>query len=116
MDAARGMTRASSACASDPNSACCYSCSFATPAGCPAREQDPACCPPGGAGAGCEMSPLIPPTEEQTRLGSNLRCYDQKRKYGYEYLYPIQRYVLGLTSPWLPEGFDEIGRPLVDDQ
>jgi hypothetical protein len=28
----------------------------------------------------------------------------------------VQRYVLGLTSPWLPEGFDEQGRPLLDDQ
>jgi hypothetical protein len=116
MDEARGMTRGSSACATDPNSACCYSCSFSTPAGCTPREQDPACCPPGEGGAGCQVSPLIFREEEQTLLGSNLRCYDQKRKYGYDYLYPIQRYVLGLTSAWLPEGFDEIGRPLVDDQ
>lgn len=119
MDATRGMTRGSSACDTDPNSPCCYSCSFATPEGqgCVPREQDPACCPPGAGGAACtEMKPLISPEEERTTLGPNLRCYDQKRKYGYDYLYPVQRYVLGLTSPWLPEGFDEQGRPLLDDQ
>jgi hypothetical protein len=121
MDAARGMTRGSSACDADPNSPCCYSCSFATPEGqgCVPREQDPACCPLAANGTACtpeQMSPLITPEEERSELGPNLRCYDQKRKYGYDYLYPVQRYVLGLTSPWLPEGFDEQGRPLLDEQ
>jgi hypothetical protein len=114
-DQSRGITRASAACDSDPNSACCYSCSFETPAGCTAKEQDTGCCPPGTDGAACTgVEPLISPEEERSRLGQNLRCFDQKRKYGYDYLYPIQRYVLGLTSPWLPEGFDEQGRPLTD--
>jgi hypothetical protein len=117
-DKERGMTRGSSACDADPNSPCCYSCSFNTPEGkgCVPREQDPACCPAGPDGTCTAMTPLISPDEERTRLGPNLRCYDQKRKYGYDYLYPVQRYVLGLTSPWLPEGFDEQGRPLVNDQ
>ncbi|MEO8183979.1 MAG: hypothetical protein ABI895_34585 [Deltaproteobacteria bacterium] len=117
MDLVRGMTRASSTCETDPNSPCCYACSFATPAGCTPREQDPACCPPGENGAACtETTPLLSYEEDRTRFGGNLRCYDQKRKYGYDYLYPVQRYVLGLTSPWLPEGFDEQGRPLVNAQ
>lgn len=114
VDNRRGITRASSACDSDPNSPCCYACSFATPTDCGPKQEDPGCCPPGEGGAGCTVQPLIPPEEERTRLGQNLRCFDQKRKYGYDYLYPAQRYVLGLTSPWLPEGFDAQGRPLAD--
>jgi hypothetical protein len=114
-DSNRGITRASAACDTDPNSACCYACSFDTPAGCAPKEQDVGCCPPGDSGEACtSVEPLIPPEEERARLGQNLRCFDQKRKYGYDYLYPVQRYVLGLTSPWLPEGYDERGRPLTE--
>jgi hypothetical protein len=114
LEQGQGITRGSSACAADPGSACCYSCTFETPAGCTPKEQDPACCPPGEA---CSAeSAIIPPQEEQETYGQNLRCFDQKRKYGFDYLYPVQRYILGLTSPWLPEGFDEHGEPLRDDQ
>ncbi len=114
LEQGQGITRGSSACAADPASACCYSCTFETPAGCTPKEQDPACCPPGEA---CTAdSAIIPPQEEQETYGQNLRCFDQKRKYGFDYLYPVQRYILGLTSPWLPEGFDEHGEPLRDDQ
>jgi hypothetical protein len=114
-DEKRGITRASAACDSDPNDACCYSCSFEAPPGCSPKREDAGCCPPGAGGVACAaVEPLISPEEEQLRLGRNLRCFDQKRKYGYDYLYPVQRYVLGLTSPWLPEGFDEQGRPLTD--
>ena len=42
---------------------------------------------------------LISVLEEVDQLHPNLRCFDQRRKYGFEYLYPVQRYVLGLTSP-----------------
>jgi hypothetical protein len=35
------------------------------------------------------------PTEED---GPNLRCWDQKRRFGVDMLYPIRRYVDGLTS------------------
>jgi hypothetical protein len=115
-DNTRGITRASAACDADPDSACCYSCSFETPAGCPAKEQDTGCCSPGEDGSACRVQTLISPQEERERLGQNLRCFDQKRRYGYDYLYPVERYVLGLTSPWLPEGFDEHGAPLTDAQ
>jgi hypothetical protein len=114
MDSASGMTRASSACESEPNSPCCFACAFEAPAGCTPREQDPACCP---AGAACTSATrVLSYNEDRMRFGTNLRCYDQKRKYGYTYLYPIQRYVLGLSSPWLPEGFDQTGSPLLNDQ
>ena len=114
VDSGRGITRASSACDADPNSPCCYSCSFATPSGCTPKQDDPGCCPPDAGGGACTVQPLIGPDEERERLGQNLRCVDQKRKYGYDYLYPVERYVLGLSSPWLPEGFDARGRPLAD--
>ena len=32
----------------------------------------------------------------------NLRCYDQKQRFGFDLLYETQRYVTGLTSPTLP--------------
>jgi len=116
VDSARGITRGSSACDADPNGACCYSCSFAAPSGCTPREEDPGCCPPGAEGEGCAVQALMSPAEDDSRFGQNLRCFDQKRKYGYDYLYPVERYVLGLTSAWLPEGFDAQGRPLADDR
>jgi len=108
IDQSRGITRASSACDANPNDACCYSCVADAPAGCAPKAEDPAC-------AAGEAAALITVQEEVDRLHPNLRCFDQRRKYGFEYLYPVQRYVLGLTSPWLPEGFDERGEPLKDE-
>ncbi len=108
VDESRGITRASSACDTNPNDACCYSCVADAPQECPPKAEDPAC-------AAGDTVALITPAEEVDRLHPNLRCVDQRRKYGFEYLYPVQRYVLGLTSPWLPEGFDEHGEPLRDE-
>ncbi len=105
LDQSRGITRASAACESDPNDACCRSCSFAVPAGCPSNEED----------AACSTSPIMAREEEQSVYGQNLRCIDQRRKYGFDYLFPVERYVLGLTSAWLPEGYNELGEPLRDE-
>ncbi len=74
--------KASSACANDPNDACCYSCGQKTPpAGCPV---DPAC-----AGA-----PRYAANEDP----QGLHCFDQKRRYGIDFLYPIERYVNAFTQ------------------
>ena len=32
----------------------------------------------------------------------NLRCWEQKRRFGIDFLHPIARYVRGLTSPTVP--------------
>ncbi|HNS98229.1 MAG TPA: hypothetical protein PKL73_14860 [Polyangiaceae bacterium] len=34
----------------------------------------------------------------------NLRCWDQKRRFGIDFLYPVQRYVKALTDPVLENG------------
>jgi hypothetical protein len=75
------MSRAASVCASDPNSACCYACGSAPPAGCSA---DPV----------CETEPTLTAAED----GINLRCQDQKRRFGVDFLYPTERYVHALTD------------------
>lgn len=78
------MSRAASACASDPNSACCYACGSTPPAGC---SPDPS----------CETQPLLTTPEDSL----NLRCEEQKRRFGADFLYPIERYVRALTAPKL---------------
>jgi hypothetical protein len=70
-----------SACAKNPDDPCCASCGQATPAGC---GPDPAC---------------NVPTLDDAQDPINLRCFDQKRRFGIDFLYPVQRYVDGLTSP-----------------
>jgi hypothetical protein len=76
-----------SACAKDPNDQCCLPCTtLAVPAGCTPLADDPACKP-------AEV-PL------QTREDhTNLRCMENKRRFGIDFLYPTSRYVGALTQP-----------------
>jgi hypothetical protein len=81
----RPMFKGSSKCAEDPNDKCCYSCPLTPPAGCavdPACESDP------------QNENRLQPSED----GQNLRCYQQKRRFGVDFLYPTQRYVNALTQ------------------
>ena len=82
------MPRGSSACTDDPNAACCYMCGTRPPAGC---DADPVCDvePEAGTSKG-----RLAPADD----GLNLRCFDQKQRYGYDFLYPTQRYVNALTQ------------------
>jgi hypothetical protein len=68
------------ACAVDPDDACCRSCGQAPAAGCDDSQDD---C----AGALTTLDDHV-----------NLRCFDQKRRFGIDFLYPIQRYVDALTD------------------
>jgi hypothetical protein len=77
------MSRGSTICATDPNDPCCYSCWAAPPNGCAA---DPAC-----------STATLPTDEDEI----NLRCFDQKRRFGFETLYPVARYVNALTQPFI---------------
>ena len=73
------MYRSTSACQANPNDKCCQACAETTAnAGCPAIGSDPAC-------AGGNTLPV-----QDDDL--NLRCWDQKRRFGFELLYPIERY------------------------
>lgn len=79
------MLRSSSACAANPNDPCCQSCASASAnPGCPALTSDPECAKGTTLDAAADTL--------------NLRCYAQKRRFGIDLLYPVQRYVDGLTS------------------
>jgi hypothetical protein len=71
-----------SACAVDPNDPCCFSCddtTAAVPEGCQPPSADPAC------------------GEEPIRA-TNTACFDQKRRFGIDFLYPTSRYVTALQD------------------
>jgi hypothetical protein len=69
-----------SECLTNPDDPCCASCGQAPPTGC-------------GPSANCDGLPLSP---EEDRLA--LRCFDQKRRFGIDFLYPIERYVSALRD------------------
>jgi hypothetical protein len=68
-------------CAANPSDPCCASCGQPAPTGC-APSTD--CSLPGF-------------DEQEDPL--NLRCFDQKRRFGIDFLFAIDRYVDGLTLP-----------------
>jgi hypothetical protein len=70
-----------SECAVDPMDPCCASCAQMPPTGCAPNENDPSC--------------LLPQAPDET---INLRCFDQKRRFGIDFLYPIDRYIQGFTQ------------------
>lgn len=76
------MFRSTSACAVDPNDACCQSCGEAVAHdGCPAIAQDSEC-----------LKGVTLPVQDDDL---NLRCFDQKGRFGFSMLYPTSRYVSG---------------------
>ncbi len=88
------------ACAIDPNDPCCRSCGQEPGDGCDT------------SGDACDGAPLS--TLEDN---INLRCFDQKRRFGIDFLYPIDRYVTGLTSSRVPNRVGElVPNPLLADR
>ena len=81
-----GLPRATAACATNPDDPCCTSCGAPTPAGCTPAAQDPECSKNGGT--------YTPPEDHV-----NLRCWEQKKRYGVDFLYPLNRYVNALKNP-----------------
>jgi hypothetical protein len=80
------LPRSTAACAADPNSPCCRSCRLiesSPPPGCAPLEIDSACTP----AYHTDMSDAL-----------NLRCWEQKRRFGLDFLFPMSRYVAGLTE------------------
>jgi len=76
--------RGTQACLTNPNDPCCRSCALyeaSPPPGCNPLDSDPNC-----------TLPAYTATEESL----NLRCFDQKRRFGLDFLYPWWRYVDGL--------------------
>ncbi|HTA93465.1 MAG TPA: hypothetical protein VK745_27995, partial [Polyangiaceae bacterium] len=87
------MPKATAACATNPNDPCCRSCAqneTIPPTGCLALSADPVC---QGAPAGSYN------TWDTAHDALNLRCFDQKSRFGFDLLNPVQRYEVGLTNP-----------------
>ena len=74
------LPKAQLACATNPSDPCCLSCGQGAGAG----------CPPKGAECDSHYDALGDPIP--------LRCFDQKRRFGVDFLYPIDRYVTGLSA------------------
>jgi len=91
IDDTRPMFRGSSACDRNPNDKCCYTCPAGPPAGCAA---DPICDADPETGA---LEDRLPANLD----GQNVRCVDQKRRFGVSVLYPTERYVNALSEPTL---------------
>ena len=89
------MPKATAACATNPNDACCRSCAqneASPPSGCMPLSQDPVCM---GAAANSYN------TWDTANDSLNLRCYNQKQRFGFDLLYPTSRYVNALTAQTL---------------
>ncbi len=69
----------SPACATNPNDRCCYSCTAPAPTGCTACTNPPPAAPDDGSSQ------------------ANIRCWEQKRRFGFSFLYPTSRYYVALT-------------------
>ncbi|XXX73405.1 hypothetical protein WMF30_37770 [Sorangium sp. So ce134] len=97
------MPRPRQECATNPDDPCCRSCSAEAQRGeCPADET----CVEGGKIA------LLDAEDDPT----NLRCFDQKRRFGANLLYPIDRYTKALTDVKIAdhEG-DLVDNPIFSD-
>ncbi|MEO7592394.1 MAG: hypothetical protein ABI134_14355, partial [Byssovorax sp.] len=82
------LPRARQECQLDPNDPCCKSCG-----------QPPGKCAPDPTCAAALTDEEDPP---------NLRCFDQKRRFGIDFLYPLDRYTSALTSAQVPNRAGEL--------
>jgi len=95
------MPRATSACDTDPSSPCCHPCNNGVVPGCPLDDRDDEACQAGGVTLGLNEDSM------------NMRCFNQKRRFGVDFLYPVQRYIDALTKTQIrPRGDVNIPNPL----
>ncbi len=94
------------ACATDPNSPCCVSCGQDAVKGCDTSHD------------ACDVKPMdgladsLNPEDDDIAL----RCFDQKHRFGIDFLYPVQRYTDGLTHRTVPDRFGNlVPNPLFSD-
>jgi hypothetical protein len=93
----KSLPRGTTACAVDPNDRCCLPCTVTggVPDGCTPVASDPACAVDEGTFA-----------SDTPENRSNMRCFENQRRFGYDFLYPISRYVDGLTKLEVPRRSD----------
>ena len=80
------LPRARKECETNPNDPCCKSCALAQ-GDCPDDQE-------------CKDKPFLDVGMDDK---SNLRCFDQKRRFGIDFLYPVDRYTQALTSTLVPD-------------
>lgn len=78
------------ACETDPNSPCCVSCGQDPEAGCDTSQDQ----------CGGSLSALDD--------NINLRCFDQKRRFGIDFLWPIDRYTAGLSAAQVTDRYGNV--------
>jgi hypothetical protein len=83
-DTSNSIKTGSSQCDANPNDPCCYSCTTGAPSGCTNGCPNP-----------------VTNAKDDSPYQANIRCWHQKRRFGYEFMYPTSRYVVGLTNPML---------------
>src|SRR6185295_19157506 len=89
IDSTHALPRATTVCQTNPLDVCGRSC---------ADSKAVAYCPPTASDPECQKGPYIPEDD-----GFGYHCYEQKRRYGVDSLYPIERYVRGLTELRVPK-------------
>lgn len=83
-----GLPRATAICATAPNDPCCRSCGAPEPEpelGCMPAVDDPGCSAPSAWDAAEDVP--------------NLRCWESRRRFGEDWLFPLERYREAFTSP-----------------
>jgi hypothetical protein len=91
-----------SKCKDNPNDPCCFNCGLVQP---------PPGCAPAATDPDCQAGELAVKDDQP-----NLRCYEQKRRYGADFLYPVQRYIDGFSKAKVPNRKGEmVDNPLFSD-
>jgi hypothetical protein len=92
------MPRATSQCDANPNNPCCRSCASAETS--PPKDASGNLCPALSADPVCKATPTW--ASQPTGDAVNLRCYNQRRRFGFDLLYETSRYVNALTHTTMP--------------
>jgi hypothetical protein len=98
------MSKPTDVCRDNPNDACCDVCGRDTPQpGCEAIFT-----------ASCGNPDAAPPALSAEADSSHVRCFDQQRRFGVDLLYPVERYIDGLTQKTIVDSVtgEEVPNPL----
>jgi hypothetical protein len=101
--------RPTSQCATNPNDPCCRNCQQTGDAyrNCPSASSDANCSKDDGDGAGAGYV-------GNRYDAPSLRCWQTKRRFGFDLLFPVSRYVDGLTQPMITNrGGKQVPNPLM---
>ena len=85
------LPKARALCDTDPGNECCFSCGQSGPKD---ANGNPVC----AADPTCKTADGKTIYLDETTDNINLRCFEQKRRFGIDFLYEIDRYTKGLTS------------------